>query len=180
VLRGRHSFATSGIARILSASLPPPPPPPPRRAAPPLHISQQTPASPLTLFVARHRRGSFEGAGLLETFSFVKLEFAFSPTRRRRPAPASPGALPRRPASPSPTRQWIKGSRIHRLRVSPGCCAARRSDRSESSDPNDTRLFRPRVHLLCFHPPPLLPAPREEIRAGSTCCSGKCSVEREE
>jgi hypothetical protein len=180
VLRGRHSFATSGIARILSASLPPPPSSPPRRAAPPLHISQQTPASPLTLFVARHRRGSFEGAGLLETFSFVKLEFAFSPTRRRRPAPASPGALPRRPASPSPTRQWIKGSRIHRLRVSPGCCAARRSDRSESSDPNDTRLFRPRVHLLCFHPPPLLPAPREEIRAGSTCCSGKCSVEREE
>lgn len=59
----------------------------------------------MTVFVALARdHREFRDIALLETFSFVKLEFAFPPARRRR----SPEAL-RRLSSPS-SRQWIKGS----------------------------------------------------------------------
>lgn len=92
-----------------------------------------------SLFVACHR-GEFRGSGegLLETFSFVKLEFAFLPTRWRR--------APRGLSDDASSRQWIKGSHNHWLYcTSPGLWMPR------ACQARDNPMKMDRVTGRCWH-----------------------------
>lgn len=77
----RHSFETDGAASHILFFF--------------LHIVTGLLSCRLWRSLSRATGGSFEAVDLLETFSFVKLEFAFSPTHRNGGLPEDSSTTPR-------------------------------------------------------------------------------------